>query len=88
MLWRLCANWSDSATGRMAYTAMLDRHTIFPCNVTITHLAQDAFCIPTGSGQATRDASWIGPRIAAREFAAQVDFGCETIAATPHLRLR
>lgn len=88
MLRRFCANWSDSATGRMAYTAMPDRHGGFSRNLTITHLTHDAFCIPTGSDQAAREDSWIGRRIEAHAFAAPVDFGGETIAATPHLRLR
>ncbi|MFO1324074.1 MAG: FAD-dependent oxidoreductase [Burkholderiales bacterium] len=73
VLQRLCANEIDVPIGKMVYTAMLNRRGGFESDLTITRLARDAFFILTGSGQATRDASWIERAIGADEFAALVD---------------
>ena len=59
VLQRLCANEIDVPVGKMVYTAMLNARGGFESDLTITRLAPDAFFILTGSGQATRDASWI-----------------------------
>lgn len=73
VLQRLCANEIDVPVGRMVYTAMLNERGGFESDLTITRLARDAFFILTGSGQATRDTSWIERHIARDEFAALVD---------------
>ncbi len=70
---RLCANAIDVPVGRIVYTAMLNPRGGFESDLTITRLAHDAFFILTGSGQTTRDASWIERHIGADEFAALVD---------------
>ncbi len=73
VLQRLCARDLDVAPGRMVYTAMLNDRGGFESDLTITRTAWDTFFILTGSGQATRDADWIGKHIAEHEFAALVD---------------
>jgi len=73
VLQRLCANEIDVAIGRMVYTAMLNARGGFESDLTITRLAPETFFILTGSGQATRDASWIERHIGEGEFAALVD---------------
>ena len=73
VLQRLCANEIDVAIGKMVYTAMLNARGGFESDLTITRLAPDTFFILTGSGQATRDASWIERHIGEEEFAALVD---------------
>jgi 4-methylaminobutanoate oxidase (formaldehyde-forming) len=73
VLQRLCANDVDVAVGRMVYTAMLNARGGFESDLTITRLAPDTFFILTGSGQATRDASWIERHVGENEFAALVD---------------
>jgi len=73
VLQRLCANEIDVPVGRMVYTAMLNARGGFESDLTITRLAPDTFFILTGSGQATRDASWIERHIGPGEFAALVD---------------
>lgn len=73
VLQRLCANEIDGPVGRMVYTAMLNARGGFESDLTITRLAPDTFFILTGSGQATRDASWIERHIAPGEFAVLVD---------------
>ncbi len=72
-LQRLCANDIDVPVGRMVYTAMLNERGGFESDLTITRLAADTFFILTGSGQATRDASWIERHIRPDEFAVLVD---------------
>ena len=62
VLQRLCANELDVPIGRIVYTAMLNERGGFESDLTITRLGEHAFFILTGSGQATRDASWIGSR--------------------------
>ena len=57
----------------MVYTAMLNERGGFESDLTITRWAADTFFILTGSGQATRDASWIERHIDPSEFAALVD---------------
>ncbi len=73
VLQRLCANEIDVPVGRMVYTAMLNPRGGFESDLTITRLARDTFFILTGSGQATRDASWIGHHVSDDEFAVLVD---------------
>jgi glycine cleavage system aminomethyltransferase T/glycine/D-amino acid oxidase-like deaminating enzyme len=73
VLQRLCANELDVPVGRMVYTAMLNERGGFESDLTITRLAADTFFILTGSGQTTRDASWIERHIRSDEFAALVD---------------
>ncbi len=73
VLQRLCANDISVPIGKMVYTAMLNERGGFESDLTITRLAPDTFFILTGSGQATRDASWIERHIDATEFAALVD---------------
>jgi 4-methylaminobutanoate oxidase (formaldehyde-forming) len=73
VLQRLCANDVDMAVGKMVYTAMLNARGGFESDLTVTRLAPDTFFILTGSGQATRDASWIERHIGEGEFAALVD---------------
>ena len=73
VLQRLCANDIDVPIGKMVYTAMLNERGGFESDLTITRLAASTFFILTGSGQATRDASWIERHIDAAEFAALVD---------------
>jgi glycine cleavage system aminomethyltransferase T/glycine/D-amino acid oxidase-like deaminating enzyme len=73
VLQRLCSNDIDVPVGRMAYTAMLNPRGGFESDLTITRLARDTFFILTGSGQATRDASWIERHIGDEEFAVLVD---------------
>ncbi len=73
VLQRLCANEIDVPVGRMVYTAMLNARGGFESDLTITRLAPDTFFILTGSGQATRDASWIERHIEPGEFAALID---------------
>jgi glycine cleavage system aminomethyltransferase T/glycine/D-amino acid oxidase-like deaminating enzyme len=73
VLQRLCANEIDVATGRMVYTAMLNARGGFESDLTITRLAAETFFILTGSGQTTRDASWIERHVRAEESAVLVD---------------
>jgi glycine cleavage system aminomethyltransferase T len=73
VLQRLCANEIDVAQGTMVYTALLNARGGFESDLTITRLAADTFFILTGSGQTTRDASWIERHVGADEFAALVD---------------
>jgi len=73
VLQRLCANEIDVRVGKMVYTAMLNERGGFESDLTITRLAPDTFFILTGSGQATRDASWIERHLDPGEFAALVD---------------
>ena len=73
VLQRLCANEIDVPIGKMVYTAMLNTRGGFESDLTITRLAADTFFILTGSGQATRDASWIERHVGESEFAALVD---------------
>ena len=73
VLQRLCANELDVPVGRMVYTAMLNERGGFESDLTITRLGEDAFFILTGSGQATRDASWIERHLDPSEFAVLVD---------------
>jgi 4-methylaminobutanoate oxidase (formaldehyde-forming) len=73
VLQRLCANEIDVPLGRMVYTAMLNARGGFESDLTITRLGTETFFILTGSGQATRDASWIERHIASGEFAVLVD---------------
>jgi glycine cleavage system aminomethyltransferase T/glycine/D-amino acid oxidase-like deaminating enzyme len=73
VLQRLCANEIDVPIGKMVYTAMLNARGGFESDLTITRLAPETFFILTGSGQATRDASWIERHIGEGEFAALVD---------------
>jgi glycine cleavage system aminomethyltransferase T/glycine/D-amino acid oxidase-like deaminating enzyme len=73
VLQRLCANDIDVAPGRMVYTAMLNARGGFESDLTITRLAPDTFFILTGSGQTTRDASWIERNVGPGEFAVLVD---------------
>ncbi|MEO8345977.1 MAG: FAD-dependent oxidoreductase [Betaproteobacteria bacterium] len=72
-LQRLCANDIDVPIGKMVYTAMLNARGGFESDLTITRLGAEIFFILTGSGQATRDASWIERHIGPDEFAALVD---------------
>ncbi|MCC6194733.1 MAG: FAD-dependent oxidoreductase, partial [Burkholderiales bacterium] len=73
VLQRLCANEIDVPVGRMVYTAMLNPRGGFESDLTITRLGPREFFILTGSGQATRDASWIERHVRDDEFAALVD---------------
>jgi glycine cleavage system aminomethyltransferase T/glycine/D-amino acid oxidase-like deaminating enzyme len=73
VLQRLCANELDVPVGKMVYTAMLNERGGFESDLTITRLAPDSFFILTGSGQATRDASWIERHLDPSEFAVLVD---------------
>ena len=73
VLERLCANAIDVPVGRIVYTAMLNARGGFESDLTITRLAADTFFILTGSGQTTRDASWIERHVGDGEFAALVD---------------
>jgi len=73
VLQRLCANDIDVPVGRMVYTAMLNARGGFESDLTITRLGHETFFILTGSGQATRDVSWIERHIASEEFAVLVD---------------
>jgi 4-methylaminobutanoate oxidase (formaldehyde-forming) len=57
----------------MVYTAMLNARGGFESDLTITRLGPQEFFILTGSGQATRDASWIERHIREDEFAALID---------------
>ncbi len=73
VLQRLCANELDVPVGKMVYTAMLNERGGFESDLTITRWAADTFFILTGSGQVTRDASWIERHIDPSEFAVLVD---------------
>jgi 4-methylaminobutanoate oxidase (formaldehyde-forming) len=73
VLQRLCANELDVPVGKMVYTAMLNDRGGFESDLTITRWAADTFFILTGSGQVTRDASWIERHVGASEFAVLVD---------------
>ena len=73
VLERLCANRIDVPPGRIVYTAMLNERGGFESDVTIARLAADTFFVLTGSGQGTRDASWIERHIGASEHAVLVD---------------
>jgi len=73
VLQRLCANEIDVPVGKMVYTAMLNERGGFESDLTITRWAADTFFILTGSGQVTRDASWIERHIDSSEFAVLVD---------------
>ena len=73
VLQRLCANDIDVPVGRMVYTAMLNERGGFESDLTITRLGPTTFFVLTGSGQATRDASWMERHIGPDEFAALVD---------------
>jgi len=73
VLQRLCANEIDVPVGKMVYTALLNERGGFESDLTITRLAPDTFFILTGSGQATRDASWIERHLDPDEFASLVD---------------
>jgi glycine cleavage system aminomethyltransferase T/glycine/D-amino acid oxidase-like deaminating enzyme len=63
VLQRICANQMDVETGRIVYTALLNRRGGFESDLTVTRLAEDAFFIVTGTAQTTRDFDWIKRRI-------------------------
>jgi len=63
VLQRICANQMDVETGRIVYTALLNRRGGFESDLTITRLAEDAFFIVTGTAQTTRDFDWIKKHI-------------------------
>jgi len=73
VLQRLCANEMDVLLGRMVYTAMLNERGGFESDLTVTRLGRDEFFIVTGSGQTTRDFSWIERHIGPEEHASLVD---------------
>ena len=73
VLQRLCANDIDVPDGKMVYTAMLNARGGFESDLTITRLDAETFFILTGSGQATRDASWIERHVDPAESAVLVD---------------
>jgi 4-methylaminobutanoate oxidase (formaldehyde-forming) len=63
VLQRLCANDVAVPVGTTVYTAFLNARGTFESDVTAARIADDAFLILTGSGQAARDAHWIGRNI-------------------------
>ena len=73
VLQRLCANEMDVAPGRIVYTAMLNARGGIESDLTVLRLSRDEFFIVTGSGQATRDLTWIERHVEADEHAALVD---------------
>ena len=73
VLERLCANRIDVPVGRIVYTAMLNERGGFESDLTITRIAPNEFFILTGSGQTTRDFSWIERHIGDAENASLVD---------------
>ncbi|HXD39159.1 MAG TPA: glycine cleavage T C-terminal barrel domain-containing protein, partial [Ramlibacter sp.] len=73
LLQRLCANEMDVPVGKMVYTPMLNERGGIESDLTVTRQAADRFLVVTGSGQATRDADWIGRHIMADEHVALTD---------------
>ncbi|HVE50368.1 MAG TPA: FAD-dependent oxidoreductase [Casimicrobiaceae bacterium] len=73
VLQRLCANDIDVVIGRIVYTAMLNRRGGIESDLTVLRVARNEYFIVTGSGQATRDFSWIERHIEDNEHAALVD---------------
>jgi 4-methylaminobutanoate oxidase (formaldehyde-forming) len=59
VLQRLCANDVDVPSGRIVYTAMLNRRGGIECDLTVTRLAEDAYLIVTAAAASTHDAHWI-----------------------------
>jgi 4-methylaminobutanoate oxidase (formaldehyde-forming) len=55
----ICANRVDVPPGRVVYTQMLNARGGIECDLTVTHLAADAFYLVTGTGFATHDFDWI-----------------------------
>jgi len=73
LLQRLCANEMDVPVGKMVYTPMLNERGGIESDLTVMRQAPDRFLIVTGSGQATRDADWIGRHVGANEHAVLTD---------------
>jgi glycine cleavage system aminomethyltransferase T/glycine/D-amino acid oxidase-like deaminating enzyme len=73
VLERLCANRIDVPVGRIVYTPMLNARGGFESDVTVTRVAPQEFLVVTGSGQATRDCSWIERHLGDGEHACLVD---------------
>lgn len=59
LLQRICANEIDVETGRVVYTAMLNKRGGFESDVTVMRLAANRFMIISGTGQTTRDLAWL-----------------------------
>jgi 4-methylaminobutanoate oxidase (formaldehyde-forming) len=78
LLQRLCANEIDVEPGRLVYTPMLNERGGFESDLTVLRLGAERFLVVTGSGQATRDADWIGRHIAAHEHAGLTDVSTMT----------
>jgi glycine cleavage system aminomethyltransferase T/glycine/D-amino acid oxidase-like deaminating enzyme len=72
-LQRLCANEMDVPVGKMVYTPMLNERGGIESDLTVMRQAADRFLIVTGSGQATRDADWIGRHIEADQHVVLTD---------------
>lgn len=73
VLQSLCANDVDVEPGRSVYTPMLNERGGFESDLTVARLGRDRFLILTGTGQATRDADWIGRHIPASARAVLTD---------------
>jgi 4-methylaminobutanoate oxidase (formaldehyde-forming) len=73
VLQRLCANDVAVAPGRIVYTAMLNEQGGFESDLTVTRLADDAYLVVTGAGQATRDLDWIRRHLPAGARASVTD---------------
>lgn len=73
VLQSLCANDVDVEPGRSVYTPMLNERGGFESDLTVARLGPDRFLILTGTGQATRDADWIGRHIPASARAILTD---------------
>ena len=59
LLERLCDNRVARGVGRITYTQMLNARGGVECDFTVTHLAEDAFGIVTGTAFGQHDLSWI-----------------------------
>jgi 4-methylaminobutanoate oxidase (formaldehyde-forming) len=73
VLERVCANRIDVDVGRIVYTALLNERGGFESDLTVTRIAPNEFFILSGSGQTTRDFTWIERHIRPDEHAALVD---------------
>jgi glycine cleavage system T protein len=59
LLGRLCANDVEAPVGRIVYTQMLNRHGGIEADLTVTHVADDAYLVVTAAATSTRDWDWI-----------------------------
>ncbi|MDL2405288.1 FAD-dependent oxidoreductase [Rhizobium calliandrae] len=69
----IAANDVAKPVGALTYTQMLNDRGGIECDVTVARVAENEFCITTGTGFATHDFDWIARNIPAELHAELVD---------------